>query len=53
MQQISDDIKTCDNVEAFKKKVIAWKGKVVAVNYADKVFFVFYRISILVVVGFN
>ena len=50
---LSDDIKTCDNVVAFRKKVIAWKGEVVAVNYIDKVFFAFYRISILVVVGFN
>ena len=25
---LSDDIKTCDNVVAFKKKVIAWKGEI-------------------------
>ena len=36
---LADEIKTCDNVAAFKKNIIAWKGETVAVNYLVKMLF--------------
>ena len=43
----TDDIKTYDNVAAFKKDVIVWKGEVVTVNNIDKVFLFFVFIALV------